>query len=59
MAAIFAQKSLNKHFEKEFEDVDEEEEYLNELIEQKNRKLRALQGNDSVVLPGIIKNLNE
>jgi hypothetical protein len=60
MAAIFAQKILKKHLEKEFDNVDQEIDYLNELIEQKQRKLRTLQGKESVIiLPGILKNLNE
>jgi len=59
MAAIYAQKSLKKHFEQEFQSVDHEIEYLNEIIEQKERKLRIMQGKESVViLPGILKNLN-
>jgi len=60
MAAIFAQKSLKKHMEKEFESIEQEIEYFTELIEQKQRKLRMIQGKESVViLPGILKNLNE
>ena len=60
MAAIFAQKILKKHMEKEFESVEHEIEYFNDLAEQKKRKLRTMQGKESVViLPGILRNLNE
>lgn len=46
--------------EKEFESIEQEIEYFTELIEQKQRKLRMIQGKESVViLPGILKNLNE